>query len=253
MTRASASPSGKLRRVLLIRWLALWPITLFLWLYPVSNRLLRVTRVALCVLLCAGALWLVWHVKWARMILIGIPLLLGVILVLPGHPVDRYALREDYVTSLRSFEGCRYVWGGENQLGIDCSGLVRAGLIRASLRESAQTLNPTLARAAIALWWHDATARALGEGHRRQTARLFASSSINAIDSTRLRPGDLAVTDDGIHVLAYLGGGQWIEADPDAKRVLVVTVPSTNAWFARPVNLVRWRMLDEPLQADSQR
>jgi hypothetical protein len=253
MSTKTPNPSGKLRRALLIRWLALWPITLFLWLYPVSNRLLRATWVALCVLLFAGALLLAWQVKWARMILLGIPVLLGVILVLPGHPVDCFALRAEYVKSLRGFEGCRYVWGGENQLGIDCSGLVRAGLVHASLGESARTLNPTLTRSAIALWWHDATARALGEGHRRQTACLFASSSINAIDLTQLRPGDLAVTDDGIHVLAYLGGGQWIEADPDAKHVLVVTVPSTNVWFAKPVNLVRWRMLDDSLQAVSQR
>lgn len=241
----SAIKLGKIRRALFIRWLALWPIALGLLLYPVSYRILRISTVGVFVLLWVGALRLCWRVKSVRMILVGIPLLPGAFLVLPGHPIDRFALRENYITSLRSFEGCRYVWGGENRLGIDCSGLVRAGLINAALRESAQTLNPALTRRAIALWWHDSTARALGEEYQLQTVRLFAAPGINAIDSHRLLPGDLAVTDDGIHVLAYLGGDQWIEADPGVKRVLVVTVPTTNTWFAEPVNLVRWRMLDE--------
>ena len=49
---------------------------------------------------------------------------------------------------------------------------------------------------------------------------LFRSDSVISSDSSRLRPGDLAVTEDGVHVMAFLGDQRWIEADPDAKRVL---------------------------------
>jgi cell wall-associated NlpC family hydrolase len=142
---------------------------------------------------------------------------------------------------LRGYEGTRYVWGGENRLGIDCSGLVRKALVNANVSEGVRSLNPSALRTAISLWWNDCSARALGEGHRELTQHLFDASSINQLDFAKLQSGDLAVTDDGVHVLAYLGEGNWIEADPDMRRVLVLSVPSTNTWFDTPVRLMRWR------------
>src|SRR5580658_7227415 len=45
--------------------------------------------------------------------------------VCPGKPYDVHALRIAYVDRLRAYVGVKYVWGGENMLGVDCSGLVR--------------------------------------------------------------------------------------------------------------------------------
>ena len=53
----------------------------------------------------------------------------------------------------------------------------------------------------------------------------------------------MAVTDDGLHVLAYLGDSTWIQADPNAKKVIKLKAPSTNEWFGVPVKLMRWEAL----------
>lgn len=235
---------GKVRRAMFVRWLVLWPLTLGLILYPVSNGMLRATTVAAIAILWSGTIWFSWQVKWLRMISLGFPILLVIFVLLPGQPASRASLRQNYVHSLRSYESTRYVWGGENRLGIDCSGLVRKALITAAAKEAVQTLNPAPMRSALDLWWHDCSARALAGEHRQQTVRLFEAPAINGIDSSKLQPGDLAVTDDGVHVLAFLGGNEWIEADPDVKRVLVVTTPSTNTWFEVPVKVMRWQVLE---------
>ena len=141
------------------------------------------------------------------------------------------------------------MWGGENGLGIDCSGLVRRALVLALWQEGLWSFNPRLAREAIVLWWHDASARELAGDYRGQTRFLFASSSIMDLDSARLMPGDLAVTSDGVHVLAYLEGGQWIEADPGLGRVVTLHADNkahdVNTWLKEPVNIVRWRRLTD--------
>ena len=58
----------------------------------------------------------------------------------------RKTLRQKYVDSLVRYEGTKYVWDGENRLGIDCSGLVRKGLIDAAVRAGISTWNPRLIR-----------------------------------------------------------------------------------------------------------
>lgn len=149
-------------------------------------------------------------------------------------------LRRNYVGSLLKYEGTRYIWGGENWLGIDCSGLVRSGLIAANYRQGILHLNPSLVREGFSLWWHDCSARALGEEYRGRTRLLVSAASINVIDYATILPGDIAVTDDGIHTLAYLGDRVWIEADPDVKKVIKVQAPAKNPWFDQPVKVMRW-------------
>lgn len=51
------------------------------------------------------------------------------------------------------------------------------------------------------------------------------------------------MTADGLHVMAYLGNQTWIEADPDAHKVIEVVLPTDNPWFKTPVVFVRWRCL----------
>jgi hypothetical protein len=107
-----------------------------------------------------------------------------------------------------------------------------------------RTLNPSLVRGSLDLWWHDASAKAMMEEYRGNTRVLFAAKSLNTLDYTKLSPGDFAVTSSGVHTLAYVGNRTWIEADPGPMRVIQVRVPTKNAWFSMPVKIVRWQVLE---------
>jgi hypothetical protein len=43
--------------------------------------------------------------------------------------------------------------------------------------------------------------------------------------------------------MAYLGDLQWIEADPEAGKVIILAAPSQNSWFDSPMRIVRWKVL----------
>jgi hypothetical protein len=123
--------------------------------------------------------------------------------------------------------------------------MVRRGLINANIKTGLSTLNQSLIRAAFVLWWNDCSARALRDEYHGFTTRLFQAKSINSITPATLSPGDLAVTSDGTHVLAYLGDSTWIEADPSVMKVITVLTPSDNMWFNVPVHIMRWNQFKE--------
>ena len=226
-------------------WLAAFGFLIALALFPVSYRITRVISLALVFAVWLGLISIVWRQRLLRYGLLGITLLAAVFLALPsrGSPPTE-TLRADYIAGLLRYEGVRYYWGGETARGIDCSGLVRRGLIDALLRCGLRTLDAGLVRQAIGFWWHDCTASALGEQHRSLTVHVLDTPSVNALDYSKVLPGDLAVTTGGVHVMAYLGNHRWIEADPGAGRVITVAAPSRdNSWFHGPMNIVRWSIL----------
>jgi NlpC/P60 family protein len=213
-------------------------------LVPVRNRLID--------LLMLGSLLAAW-VGWL-IALRGRPLKLAVwvmagllpvaLLCLPSRPdQDVQKLAAVNVQSLQRYTGTTYWWGGETSLGIDCSGLVRAAMMDACLREGIRIWNGGLLRHALDLWWHDESAQALGEGYRNLTVPISAARTLNGLNDTAANIGDLAIAGDGIHVLAYLGEKHWIQADPDAGKVIIETAPSKNAWMNSPVKIVRWTIL----------
>jgi hypothetical protein len=232
-----------LRRKLLKRWWALWVIFAVLWLYPVSNVTLRLASIACAVLLGIGCVSFTWTVKWLRWTILVVGTSLAIAIVLPGRTIEETSLRDAYVRSLRRYIGTRYVWGGENSIGIDCSGLVRAALINADFAEGLRTFNPALFRAGIGLWWNDCSARAIGEGYHGQTSFLFEIPSLSDMDYSNLKPGDLAITGDGIHILAYLDQNSWIQADPREHRVVITTIPTNDPWLNSRAQVVRWQQL----------
>jgi hypothetical protein len=118
---------------------------------------------------------------------------------------------------------------------------VREGLIQANLHHGIATGNPALIRRGLVMWWFDAGADALLREYWGDTARQFAAVSINELDHREILPGDMAATADGEHILAYLGEQRWIEADPDLHKVVIESVPTTNAWFYVPIHILRWR------------
>lgn len=232
------------RRLSWMIWISFIAIWTFIELMPESNRLTRSAGITIFAFVLLGFIALCWRkqvIRYPMLVITGLAILF---IILPGRPHDSASLRAAYVRGLHRYEGVTYVWGGESFKGVDCSGLIRRGLIDACFLEGLQTMNPRLVRMAFYIWWHDSSAKSLGTEYLQATRHLFKSKSINSTDLTKLLPGDLAVTSDGVHVLAYLGGNGWTQADPGEAKVIRNVVPSKNGWFSSSVNLTRWRVLE---------
>jgi len=234
-----------LYRLLRALWLSALLLLIAVAVYPVSNRWSRMLAVFLLGAVLLGALVLFWRKPVIRWTLLAITAFAGLLLLGPSRSLPSAAvMRDDYLKGLQRYDGVTYFWGGENSRGIDCSGLVRRGLVDALFLRGVRTFHPGLIRESLSLWWNDCTANALGKGQPPFTTQVTDAPSINALQPDRARPGDLAVTADGLHVLAYLGDSTWIEADPGILKVIQVKVPSPdNGWFQTPVRIVRWRIL----------
>jgi cell wall-associated NlpC family hydrolase len=136
---------------------------------------------------------------------------------------------ERFVAALRGYEHTPYVWGGETGRGIGCSGLVRAALIDTQLRAGRPG-------AALRLWWRDVAARDLGTAYSslfRGPERTPGVGSMRA----DVPAGAMGVTFNGLHVLAHLGGGRWIQASPEDHRVTIRDAGEPDPWFAVPADL----------------
>jgi hypothetical protein len=235
------------RRLFWLLWIAGITLLIAIWLHPVSDDRTRLAGAVLFPFLWAFTIGLVWRYRTMRILAVLFTIAAAFFLILPGRSNrDPSILRQDFASSLQRYIGTPYYWGGESPKGIDCSGLMRRGLIDGLFLRGLRSADPGLVRYAIWLWWHDCTAADLGSG-RGDTTRLFTVKSVNSTDLSRLLPGDLAVTTSGAHVIAYLGDRSWIEADPTIGRVIIVKAPSQeNPWFSTPMNIVRWNILTDP-------
>ncbi|PKL75401.1 MAG: hypothetical protein CVV27_15600, partial [Candidatus Melainabacteria bacterium HGW-Melainabacteria-1] len=219
-------------------------LLVFFVLYPIVNTLVRYATLASALSLWAYLLWLSWPRHRLRAGWLGASAMLLGLCFVNGPGVSDAVLRDSYSRALARYEGTPYVWGGENWLGIDCSGLVRAAMIDTQLRHGLLGLSPQYLRQAFRIWFYDAGADTLAAGFRQQTRVVLNTPSLNALDHSQIQPGDFMVDNQGVHTMIYLGDQTWIEADPVQMKVIKVKVPSTIGWFKIPARIVRWRQLE---------
>ena len=211
---------------------------------PVLSNMHRVAFLGAILGAWIGLLLLLWKRKLMRLAWLAIPLLVAIPLTLPGRAIHTKELRAEYVARMTQLVGTKYVWGGESSRGIDCSGLPRKSLRDALFGDGIRHLDGGLLRMVVEQWWYDASAKALGQGYRNYTVPLEAHGTIRQMDYSGLMPGDLAVTTSGVHILAYLGNDQWIQADPGIGVVAILNGRSDmNRWFDVPVTTHRWSVL----------
>jgi len=228
-------------------WLGLFPTLVVLWYFPYIDFPVRVLTWAAGFFLLTGALVFAWKFSFARWLLIAIYSLSALFVIWPTHrPSDPAMLRANYCQALKSYLGCRYIWGGESYTGIDCSGFVRKGLEDALARRGFCSLEPNALRQSISLYWHDTNARVIGSGYAGRTKFITNCSNLNVLDYSLLQPGDLAVTSGGDHVMAYLGDKTWIAADPGPGKVTEFHIPEEkDPYFSTEMRIVRWTILSD--------
>lgn len=210
---------------------------------PFRTSLVRAGMLALCWLSWAGLVALASRHRVFRIGLIVATALSALLLATNNSKtLDSAALRRRFVERLRDYDGVRYVYGGENPRGVDCSGLVRAAMVRALIDRGLAALDTEMLRSAFTLWWHDTNAIQLGKGANGLTLPVGDGSPMPMRAAQSARPGDLAVTTSGSHVLAYLGDQRWIEADPDVARVQIVDLNASRI-ADQEVLLVSWQWL----------
>lgn len=216
---------------------------------PVHSRSIQLVLAISFAAMAVGAFSLVPKSVRTKLIVstaLGISILGGAILFLKDDP-DRAALRATLVSELERQEGRDYVWGGEGWAGVDCSGLPRRAFRLACVHRGLGGHSPFLGKLAIENWLFDASARAMKDEYRDSTYRLgLTANSIRELDHQPLKPGDMAVTTNGVHMLAYLGDDRWIQADPGVLEVTVEDASnSTNPWMNTPVEIIRWSVLED--------
>lgn len=218
-------------------------MAVLLW-RPQHDGFLRYGLPSLAACMWIGLVIAAWKRQGGlRWVVLSIPLLIALPLLLPAKELDRDRLEERYLGSLRALEGATYVWGGESPRGIDCSGLPRYAM-RLALADQAAKGNGAAARLWLKHWWYDTSAKAMGESYRDFTRPAGIVGNLRELNPSRLQKGDLAVTDDTRHVLIYMGGGEWIQAEPSVGRVFTASAGSElSVWLASDVSIHRWTVL----------
>ncbi len=213
--------------------------------FPINRNIIKISIILMGIALYIYSIYILWKKRPLRYLIIGIAPVIIFISMLSGPPVSGENLTNTYIDCLKKYEGTTYLWGGENRFGIDCSGLVRKGLMDAYTKVGFSNFSPQYFRKALYLWFYDSSAQALRDGYRNYTTTIIKDITLNSLDHSMLRLGDIMVTEDGVHTMAYIGNSQWIQADPGKHKVIIESAPSSsNTWYNARARIVRWNVLN---------
>ncbi len=243
-----ATTQFSLRRIAPVLWVIALLALGLLAFQPASTGISRRALLLLIGAIWLTALWFGWRWKPARICFCSLALI-PVALLARTWPVHTSpeTMRDAYVRSLRTYEGCEYFWGGESRSGIDCSGLIRRAMIDACFQQGLARIDLGLLQRGFSLWWHDVSAEAMGQEYAGLTSFQRAAPSLQTLDHSGLAPGAIAVTQSGRHVMAYVGDATWIEADPGEGKVVVLHAPThQNPWLKVPMRIMEWTSLQKP-------
>ncbi|NLI59002.1 MAG: C40 family peptidase [Clostridium sp.] len=219
--------------------------TIALFMNPINRTATNLLMITSLIALWIYILFLTYKNKIIKITLILLPIILLAFLSLNGPLIDKEFVRDEYVNSLKKYNGTKYLWGGETSLGIDCSGLVRRGLIDTYIRLGILNMSPQYIRKGIYLWFNDLSAEALGNEYRNYTTLILSNQTLNNTDYEKIKKGDIMVTTNGIHTMVYIGNQEWIQADPAKQRVFISKAPDeNNPWYKASSNILRWSDLE---------
>ena len=217
-----------MNRYLICAGLSLLALLAIIFIYPV-----RTTSIRLAIILLALFPYAYLHIILWRKHHIG-KALLGLSAIILIWALSSYQLKpinpSHFINHLQSFEDTKYVWGGETSRGIDCSGLIRQAMLRSYLSSGR-------IGSAFQVWFLDCPAKNFAVQYKDLFAAVVDSGTINTLDHSLLNPGAIAVTKNGLHILAYLGNEQWIQASPNDKKVISKHHLAEDPWFQEYVEV----------------
>lgn len=215
--------------------------TIVLFINPINRTSTNLLMIMSLIALWIYSIFLIRKNKIIKITLILFPVILFTLLSFNGPAIDKEVIRTEYISSLKKYDGTKYLWGGETSLGIDCSGLVRRGLIDTYIRLGILNISPQYIRKGIYLWFNDLSAEALGNEYKNHTTLILSNQTVNSTDYEKIREGDIMVTTSGVHTMVYIGNQEWIQADPVKHKVFISKPPDeNNPWYKASSNILRW-------------
>lgn len=208
--------------------LSLLALLAIIFIYPVRTTSTRLAIILLALFPYAYLHIILWRKHHVGKVLLGLS---AVILI---WALSSYQLKQinpsHFIKHLQSFEDTKYVWGGETAWGIDCSGLIRQAMVHSYLSSGR-------IGSAFQVWFFDCPAKNFAVQYKDLFAAVVDSGTINTLDHSLLKPGAIAVTKSGLHILAYLGNEQWIQASPNDKKVISKHHLAEDLWFLEYVEI----------------
>lgn len=224
-----------------------WVSFFLLWvlIFPVWSSLVKLITLLLIIILI-GLLWYLFLLRYSlRIFLIFFFSIFGLFVLYFSFPkkISNDYIAKEYVKQLEKYNWVNYVRWWENSIWIDCSWLIRKSLINTYFIVGFKYARIEFLWEWFVFWRYDMSAKAMSQENKYSFV-VGRGESINSFDHANLQPWDFAVTANGVHVLAYLWNNQWIQASPNASKVIINSIPDENdPWLEQNVVFKRWKVL----------
>jgi hypothetical protein len=213
-------------------------VLIFLVVQPVNRLSYVVIEIFIVLNILVLLLLLLWgkrRIFISMMVLLVIPFLP----LLNQSNINMEKLTKIYVKNLKSYKSTKYVWGGENSLGIDCSGLPRKSMRSALFEYGYRYFNGKALNNGLWMIVNDASANEMLKGYSGLTVTDGLEFKINDLNKSA-KDGDMAITSNGVHCMVYLNNNVIIQADPGRDMVVTDKIPYNDGWYNEKVKLIRW-------------